>query len=175
MTDEQLQRYDTEAELLFDFTKDNDIAEADGMNRMVRSILRYRELNDGFPRLLNDNEPTETARCLEIDFWSRCAALMQDDTACPYNDLMTQLRETAKQYWKTFRTCHIFGSEVDFEHYCLPEDVERVCQDIWDHPDNYSKWLPGSERAWTEFLKFLWVEMADGKEVQLAKMVNRKP
>jgi len=67
--------------------------------------------------------------------------------------------------------CRIYGSVIDFEKFVAPEDVKAVCQDIWDHPDKYSKYSYGSEDAYYEFLKFLWVEFPDGRYERLTDLV----
>lgn len=67
----------------------------------------------------------------------------------------------------TEETCTIFGSEIEFKKEVPRADLEKVCQDIWDHPDQYSKWQYGTEEAWYNFIKFLWVKMPDGQVKRL--------
>ena len=112
----------------------------------------------------------DTKSCVEQDFFTRFDRAFASATPA-YADLIQSLRQRAQEYFKAFGKCWIHGVEIEFEQFVAPEDIERVCQDIWDYPEKYSEYQAGSESAYYEFLKFLWVEFPDGSEKRLADMV----
>lgn len=112
-----------------------------------------------------------TAECVEVDFWKRFdKAFLKSNEA--YAELVESLRQQSKVYFKKFQKCLIRGSEIEFEKFVAPEDVEKVCQDIWDHPDKYSDYQAESDSAYYDFLKYLWVEFPDGTEKRLGDVVK---
>ena len=113
-----------------------------------------------------------TRNCVEMNFWEQFPALKTIPQDSPYADLLEHLQRRAKEYFRAFNKCRIYGSEIDFEKFVSPEDVKAVCQDIWDHPDKYSDFQSASEAAYYEFIKFLWVEFPDGRDERLDDQVD---
>ena len=114
----------------------------------------------------------DTKDCVELNFWEQFPALKDINQNSPYADLLTHLQARAKEYFKAFNKCSIYGSEVDFERFVPVEDVKKMCQDIWDHPDKYSDYQPNSEEAYYDFLKYLWVKFPDGRDERLDDQVK---
>ena len=112
-----------------------------------------------------------TKNCVEIDFWQRFDKAFSKTEGKAYADLIQSLRQRAQDYFKAFGKCWIHGVEIEFEKFVAPEDIEKICQNIWDHPEKYSEYQEGSESAYYNFLKFLWVEFPDGTEKRLADIV----
>ena len=73
---------------------------------------------------------------------------------------------------KVNTTCRIFGSDIGFEKVVPVEEVEAVCQDIWDNVDKYSDYQKTGEFAYYKFLKFLWVEYPNGTTKRLTDIVD---
>lgn len=80
--------------------------------------------------------------------------------------------DEAIEDWCLSKKCIIFGATIDFKISIAESKLYDKCSDIWDHPEKYSKYKAGSEEAYYEFLKFLWVKYPDGKEQQLADITN---
>lgn len=69
--------------------------------------------------------------------------------------------------------CMIFAAEIDFVPLPVPlSQVIKKCKDIWDHPDKYSSYQPGTEDAYYRFTRFLWVRFPGGQEERLAKVAH---
>lgn len=108
-----------------------------------------------------------TSDHIQLDFWERFGAAF-DQSNQAYHDLIDLLRKQAKDYFKKFQKCWIYGSEIEFERFVAPEDIKSVCLDIWRHPDKYSDYQADSDSAYYKFLKYLWVEFPDGTTKRLA-------
>mgnify|MGYP001272942948 CR=1 FL=1 len=112
-----------------------------------------------------------TAEYVELDFWERFnKAFSKSDEA--YAGLVESLRQQSKTYFQKFQKCLIRGTGIEFEKFVAPEDIEKVCQDIWDHPDKYSDYQAESDSAYYDFLKYLWVKFPDGTEKRLSDVVK---
>ena len=70
------------------------------------------------------------------------------------------------------KICIIDGSEIDFRLEVKESAIDEKCQDIWDYPNKYCKYSNGSEEAYYNFLKFLWVTFDDGREVRLTDIAK---
>ena len=68
--------------------------------------------------------------------------------------------------------CTIFGSEIEFRKYCLESDLPEVTKHIWDHPSEYSDYKDGSEKAWSEFIKYLWIKFPNNREIRFSEFVE---
>ena len=110
----------------------------------------------------------------EITFWQEFPKLNTEiDWDSPYIDLLQTLRKTAQDYFQKHQKCRIYGVEnVDYEQLVPVEDIESVCQDIWDHADKYSKWPRNSEEAYSQFTEYLWVEYPDGRDIRLVDIAK---
>lgn len=72
-------------------------------------------------------------------------------------------------------TCIISGcDEADsFKELYVPEEnIKQVCKEIWDNPDKYSDYKKDSEKAYYNFLKYLYVKFPDGTEKSLHDVAN---
>lgn len=65
----------------------------------------------------------------------------------------------------------IKGSEVDFNVLVEINNLPYRVKHIWDNPSQYSDYQDGSEDAYYNFLKYLWIIFPDGKEMQLAQYI----
>lgn len=115
-----------------------------------------------------------TKDCVELDFWQRFDSAFATTEQKAYGDLVQSLRQRAQEYFKTFGKCWIHGVEIEFEMFVAPEEIEKVCQDIWENADKYSRYQKDSEEAFYKFTKYLWVEYPDGKERKLVDVAERR-
>jgi len=67
----------------------------------------------------------------------------------------------------------IRGSEVNFNVLVEFNNLRYRAQHIWDNPSQYSDYPDGSDDAYYNFLKYLWVVFPDGKQVQLAEYIDK--
>ncbi|MGW8300444.1 MAG: hypothetical protein ACWGNO_00165 [Desulfobacterales bacterium] len=67
----------------------------------------------------------------------------------------------------------IKGTYVDFNLSIEINNLPYRAQHIWDNPSQYSDYPDGSEDAYYNFLKYLWIIFPDGKEVQLAEYIEK--
>jgi len=67
------------------------------------------------------------------------------------------------------KTCLIYGVEkaADFKCAVHEKDVVAKCHHIWTNPESYSKYRHGSEEAYYNFAKYLWVQYPDGRNERL--------
>jgi len=69
------------------------------------------------------------------------------------------------------RVCKIIGSEIDFMLEVAECEIGAKAKDIWANPGDYWDVCNGTEGAYYKFLKFLWIEYPDGREVRLADII----
>jgi hypothetical protein len=98
----------------------------------------------------------------------RIRHIIKDD----YYSLVHALRHIADVINLDFMAVEIFGADKASRFKMkVTDNVESVCQDIWNHPSKYSEYQDNTDEAYYEFLKFLWVRFPDGTEERLADCV----
>jgi len=91
------------------------------------------------------------------------------------NDLMVVCEWTGKKWEVAKNKCIIFGTnkQKTFEKIVVDiKDVKAKCFDIWENVSNYSEYKNGSEEAFYEFSKFLWVKFPNGSEERLSALAH---
>lgn len=113
---------------------------------------------------------TVTVTCQDGHGWAVEDILGNRTTAKTLLDAIANHRE------KLFgRYCRIIGAEdVAFQKYVPAGLIEQTCAEIWNHPNRYSPYAPGSEDAYYNFLKFLWVQYPDGSTKRLAQIATQQ-
>jgi hypothetical protein len=90
-------------------------------------------------------------------------------------NMMRFYREFLESFLKNKRRHRIFGVDkmMGFEiNIANDEEFLKVCQDIWDNPQDYYK-LKEEENEYYEFIKFLWVDSDTyGRDTRLVDLVN---
>lgn len=71
-------------------------------------------------------------------------------------------------------TVEIYGSEIAFSLKVPRDQLVEKCQEIWNHPENYSDYQYGSEEAYYNFIRLLWVKDRES-EKRLADIVRNRP
>ena len=68
--------------------------------------------------------------------------------------------------------CKIVGSEIHFSMEVPEKKIREKCKKIWNNPEGYSDYKNGSDAAYYNFLKYLWVQYPDGKELRLTDIAE---
>jgi hypothetical protein len=92
--------------------------------------------------------------------------------------LLSFYKEFLNSFLKNRFRSIIYGADIikGFElHVSNFESLEKICKDIWDHPEDYYNLsnVETSSGYYYEFLKYLWVESDQFEEpIRLADIVD---
>lgn len=65
--------------------------------------------------------------------------------------------------------CRIYGSEYVFERFVPITEISEKALDIWENPRKYATF----EDPYSDFLKFLWIDIPNVGTLRLADFVNK--
>jgi hypothetical protein len=108
---------------------------------------------------------------LKERFYKQFPELKDVDEKSPYAKLLKQLQKTANDYFNG-GMCKIIECDMGLIIEVPLNDVKETCQDIWDNPEKYSDYQAGTESAYYDFLKYLYVEFPDGEAKELTNLVD---
>jgi len=100
-----------------------------------------------------------------------------DGTKIEQRKILHFYQEFLGSFLKNRKRFKIVGADkmVGFEINIAHEDsLKKICQDIWDKPEEYYKIKDDVNNYYYDFLKFLWVEDNNGNETRLAEFVSTK-